>query len=227
MTIAPGKGLSSKVRCAGHPRREGRRAAASCRSAGGRTWARGSSPGAPAAQRPHSPRLRPGGRHQSPAPLGLSACAARPDLRPSLVSVGVRGAGTPAAKFMGCGDQPRVFGCRDADRGALPEQRNAGDGCARRGPRRRVLARGVGAGDERGPRGPGPRWGDVGTGRPAGRPPLPSLPEPWSARRRCRPFRRDSVWLSRPRKPKRRLPAPSRWRPCSVSCPDKCMHATI
>lgn len=48
-------------------------------------------------------RRRPRGRHQSPAALGLSACAARPDLRPSLVSVQVRGAGTPAASSWAVG----------------------------------------------------------------------------------------------------------------------------
>lgn len=37
----------------------------------------------------------------------------------------------PGSKFMGGGDQPRVLGSRGADRGALPEQRNPEDGCAR------------------------------------------------------------------------------------------------
>lgn len=75
-------------------------------------------------------RRRPRGRHQSPAALGLSARRqAGPAPEPGECP-GARGR-DPGSKFMGGGDQPRVLGSRGADRGALPEQRNPEDGCAR------------------------------------------------------------------------------------------------
>lgn len=127
-----------------HRGASGRRAAASCRPAGGRTWARGgSSRGAPAPGRARGPGPRPlhnGLIHRAPA-----AARAAPEPRspgPERVRrqagpapepgecPGARGR-DPGSKFMGGGDQPRVLGSRGADRGALPEQRNPEDGCAR------------------------------------------------------------------------------------------------
>lgn len=63
-------------------------------------------------------RLRPVGRHQSPPLPGLSACAAKTQLSPGLVSVRVRGAGIWAASAWGVRTDQRVLVSGGAEWGA-------------------------------------------------------------------------------------------------------------